>query len=406
MRKGADKMKRDRHSSLAGPFDGLRLAAALACLACLCVPAVWAAIPAPAALALRTSAWLLWGALAAEAAARLVRMEPGARRHFLKLHKSDLIFCLASAVCLPLSLAAGSAWPGLAVLLALPGALRPFNDEKVFQVLVNLLVVCLIVLFVFPFLNVIAVSLSSPDQMVNLVPRDIDLYSVKYVLSDRGFYRALGVSLFVTALGTTLSVLSMAMAAYPLSKPRMPLRRTVMMFFVIVMLFTGGMAPNMLLMNYLNLDNTVWALIFPSVVQVFYLILLKGFFEGVPEELEESARLDGASNYTILFRIIIPVAAPMVATVAFFTMIAFWNNINNSILYITSNQAIYPLPMYIRNFLNRNPMELAMTDPELMRYWDNVKMSYVLFSIVPVLLVYPFTFKYLKSGISMGAIKG
>ena len=178
------------------------------------------------------------------------------------------------------------------------------------------------------------------------------------------------------------------------------------MFFVIVMLFTGGMAPNMLLMNALHLNNTIWSLIFPSVVQVFYLILLKGFFEDVPEELEESARLDGASNYTILFRIVLPVAAPMVATVAFFTMISYWNNINNAILYITSNQSIYPLPMYIRNFLNRNPMEVAMTNPTLVRYWDNVKMSYVLFSIVPVMLVYPFTFKYLKNGVAMGAVKG
>ena len=186
----------------------------------------------------------------------------------------------------------------------------------------------------------------------------------------------------------------------------MPFRRATMLFFVIVMLFSGGMAPNILLMNILGINNTVWSLIFPSVVQVFYLILLKGFFEDVPRELEDSARIDGANNFTILFKIVLPVAAPMIATVTFFTMVQYWNNINNAILYITSNQAVYPLPMYIRNFLNQSPIALAERNQELLSHWDSVKMSYVLFSIIPILLVYPFSFRYLKNGVSMGAVKG
>lgn len=354
-------MQKKRQNALPRLLDSARLAAVLCSAACFLVPAVFAKLPLPGVRALHAAGYILWGVLAAEAAVCLARMEKEARRYFLKLHKSDLVFCAA---------------------------------------------ILLVIVFIFPFFNVVAVSLSAPDQIVNLFPKQIDLYSMKYVLTDSGFFRSMGVSIVVTAVGTALSVISMAMAAYPLSKARMPLRRSMMMFFVIVMLFTGGMAPNMLLMNALHLNNTIWSLIFPSVVQVFYLILLKGFFEDVPEELEESARLDGASNYTILFRIVLPVAAPMVATVAFFTMISYWNNINNAILYITSNQSIYPLPMYIRNFLNRNPMEVAMTNPTLVRYWDNVKMSYVLFSIVPVMLVYPFTFKYLKNGVAMGAVKG
>ena len=395
-----------KRNDLAGPTDILRLVATLCNIACFFVPVFFAKLPKMAGSVLYAVGYVLWGILAVEAAVHIVRMDPNERRQFLKLHRSDLLFCAVTVICLPLSLILGNPGFGALVLLKLPGALLPFNDEKVFQVIVNIIAVLLIVLYIFPFFNVLAVSLSSPDQVVNLVPKKIDLYSVKYVLTDVGFYRSMGVSIVVTVVGTTLSVVSMAMAAYPLSKPRMPLRRTMMMFCVIVMLFTGGMAPNMLLMNYLKLNNTIWALIFPSVVQVFYLILLKGFFEDVPEELEESARLDGANNYVILFRIVFPVAAPMVATVAFFTMISYWNNINNAILYITSNQSIYPLPMYIRSFLNSSPMQVAMSNPTLVSYWDNVKMSYVLFSIVPILLVYPFTFKYLKNGAAMGAVKG
>ncbi|WP_418666558.1 carbohydrate ABC transporter permease [Allofournierella sp.] len=399
-------MQKKKQKGLPRLVDPARLTAVLCSAVCFLVPAVFAKLPQAGVQAFHTAGYILWGALAVEAVVCLVRMEKETRRYFLKLHKSDLVFCAATLVCLPLSLAAGMAGLGWVVLLKLPGALLPFNNEKVFQKIVNIAAALMVIVFIFPFFNVLAVSLSAPDQIVNLFPKQIDLYSMKYVLTDSGFFRSMGVSIVVTAVGTALSVISMAMAAYPLSKARMPFRRSMMMFFVIVMLFTGGMAPNMLLMNALHLNNTIWSLIFPSVVQVFYLILLKGFFEDVPEELEESARLDGASNYTILFRIVLPVAAPMVATVAFFTMISYWNNINNAILYITSNQSIYPLPMYIRNFLNRNPMEVAMTNPTLVRYWDNVKMSYVLFSIVPVILVYPFTFKYLKNGVAMGAVKG
>lgn len=387
-------------------LDIIRLALLLASLLLFGIVAAVAAIPSKTSQTVGLAAYMLWVLLVLESVFAVSRMNRLKRSEYFKFNKLEIAFVLGSLIALPLSITLGQSLWVLILVLKLPAALRPFNDEKIFQVVINLIVVLLILFFFLPFLNVLAVSLSSPDQIVNLLPKRIDLFSVQFVTADKNFFRAMGISVFVTAVGTLLSVLSMSMAAYPLSKPRMPFRKATMLFFIIVMLFTGGMAPNMLLMNILGLTNTVWALIFPSVTQVFYLILLKGFFADIPEELEESARLDGASNYKILFRIIFPVAAPMIATVAFFTVIHYWNNINNSILYITSNQSVYPLPMYIRNFLHRNPMEVASVNPQLMAYWNNVKMTYILFSIVPVLLVYPFSFRYLKNGVSMGAVKG
>ena len=375
-------------------------------LICFLIPGLFANFSGKLNIALYILGYVFWAAAAISAFVRLYAEKDMDKRQFFYKNKSDIIFCAVTVVLLPVSVFTDIRVLGVFVAFGFPGTMRKFNDERVFQISINILAVLLIAVFVLPFCNVIAVAISSPDQIINLIPKNIDFFSVREVLSDKGFYKAMGVSVFVTAVGTLLSVTAMAMAAYPLSKKDLPFRRPLMMFFIIVMLFSGGMAPNMLLMNYLHLNNTVWSLIFPSVVQVFYLILLKGFFEDVPAELEESARLDGANNYTILFKIVLPIAAPMVITVAFFTMISYWNNINNAILYITSNQEVYPLPMYIRNFLNRNPMDVAMTNPELVRYWDNVKMSYVLFSIVPVLIVYPFTFKYLKNGVAVGAVKG
>lgn len=350
----------------------------------------------------------LWVMMEAENGVRILRLwKAGQGRKYLADNRSELLFLAGSLILFPVTLAVP--WFGAVrwlILIKAPSVLKRFRDESVFQMIIKLTAVCLILLFVFPFLNVIAMSFSSPGEIVNIYPKGFSLFSVKYVLGDMAFFKSIFISVAITVAGTAISVVCMAMAAYPLSKPDMPLRRTFMMFFLIVMLFSGGMAPNILLMNSLKLTNTVWALIFPSVVMVFHLLLLKGFFEGIPADLEESAKLDGAGNYMILFKIIMPVASPMIATVAFFTAISYWNNINNSILYITSNQAIYPMPMYIKNFLSRNPMDIAMANPQLLAYWDNIKMSYILISIIPVACAYPFIFKYIKNGVTAGAVKG
>jgi len=291
-------------------------------------------------------------------------------------------------------------------IFKLPNVLRRYNDENVFQIIAKSIAIILILFFFVPFLNVFASALSAPGQIINIVPKNVDLFAMKYVLSDKAFLRSFGNSIFITLVGTLISVVSMGMAAYPLSKPHMPLRKTMMLFFMIVMLFSGGIAPNILLVNALGIMDTIWALILPSVVMVYYLLLLKGFYESIPVELEESAKLDGASNFSILFKIIMPIASPMIATVSFFTAISYWNNINSSILYITNNKSIYPVPMYIKNFLGQNPMEIAMNNPTLLTYWDGIKMSYVLMSIVPIAIAYPFIFKYLKNDVSAGAVKG
>ena len=394
------------HKTQTKKYGIFRLVMLLGSIACVALPAAYAKLADTTVAKMYIAMYLIWSYQVVDSVVQILCMEKSDRVLYLKMHKSDWLFVLISVFALPLSVTTGSMLWCCVLFLKLPAALLPFNNEKVFQIIVDIIATILIVFYCFPFLNVFAVSLSSPDQIVNLLPKKIDLYSVKYVLADTGFFRAMGVSVFVTVVGTAISVFSMVMAAYPLSKPEMPFRRATMLFFVIVMLFTGGMAPNILLMNILGINNTVWSLIFPSVVQVFYLILLKGFFEDVPRELEDSARIDGANNFTILFKVVLPVAAPMIATVTFFTMVQYWNNINNAILYITSNQAVYPLPMYIRNFLNQSPIALAERNQELLSHWDNVKMSYVLFSIIPILLVYPFSFRYLKNGVSMGAVKG
>lgn len=292
------------------------------------------------------------------------------------------------------------------ILLKMPSVLRHFDDELVFNVISKLIMLLLVVMFVIPFLNIIALALSSPHQIVNILPQKFTLYSVDYIISYMPFWRAMGISLFVTVLGTIGSVSMMVMAAYPLSKPQMPLRRTMMIFFLIVMLFSGGMAPKIILMNILGMLDSVWALILPSFINVFNLLLLKGFFEGLPAELEESAKLDGANNYQILFTIIVPLSLPMVATVSMFTAVVYWNNFNNALMYIVANKDLYPIPMFIRDFTNISEQGLAMENPVLADHLENVKMALMLLSIIPIILVYPFILKTFTKGVAVGSVKG
>lgn len=351
---------------------------------------------------------LFWTVMEIEAVVRIIKIsKERGFKSYLIFDKAELVYLILSLVFLVLYLQMDSLlWMRWIVVLKIPNVLRRYNDENVFQIIAKMIAIMLTLFFVIPFLNVLANALSKPGQIINVLPKNIDLFAIKYVLADKAFLRSFLNSFFITIVGTIISVISMAMAAYPLSKPNMPLRKTVMIFFMIVMLFSGGIAPNILLVNALGLIDTIWALILPSVVMVYYLLLLKGFYESIPAELEESAKLDGATNMSILFKIIMPIASPMIATVSFFTAITFWNNINNSILYNTNNKAIYPVPMYIKNFLGQNPMEIAMNNPTLLTYWDGIKMSYVLMSIVPIACAYPFIFRYLKNDVSAGAVKG
>mgnify|MGYP002620588773 CR=1 FL=1 len=379
----------------------------LTALVAECVRSFYLKLPDSSTLVLKMVIWICWGLLATEQIIRMIGIfrdtahEEGknARRAWLLSHKLELAFlALTPFLCwIPF------AWM---LILKLPYAWSFIDDEKVFQKIADGIAVILIMIFIVPFLHVIASALSGPGTIVGIWPVKTDLYSLNYAIRDTAFLRSFLISILVTATGTILSILFMTMAAYPLSKPGMPFRRSMMIYFMICMLFTGGMAPKILLMNALKLNNTIAALIAPCLVNVVHLLLLKGFFEDVPAELEESAKLDGASNYTILFRIIVPVAAPMIATVVFSKMVEYWNNIETSILYITSNQSIYPLPMYIKNILNQNLMEIASNNPTLRSYWDHVKMAYILLSIIPILLPYPIIFKYIRNGVTMGAVKG
>ena len=281
---------------------------------------------------------------------------------------------------------------------------RKVKENRLFNIInVALLVIISLVCFM-PFLNVISVALSTAGHDINFTPKGFTWFNFQYVFTDPGFWRALGVSFFVVVVGTALSVMVMFSAAYALSKPDFPFRRGIMVFFIITMIFSGGMVPNYIVVRELGLTGTPWALILPSVVQVYNLILIRSYLEGLPKELEESAGIDGANSLQTMFKVLLPVSMPCVASVSLFTAVTFWNNYTSALLYLGTSEKWYPLSLYILNYIQAGA-DVLDTSMEAIQH-ANIESAMIVASIIPILLVYPFVLKYFTKGVTVGAVKG
>lgn len=282
------------------------------------------------------------------------------------------------------------------------------KGDVAFSVINGVLLFLFAVFTLMPIVNILATSLSTHSLPVVFWPAKWDLFAMRSVLTESNFYRAFFVSIAVTVLGTFISVLCMVLAAYPLSKKELPLRQTIMIYFFISMLFSGGMVPNYILVSSIGLTNTLFAMILPNAVMVFHLILMKAFFEGIPTSLEESARLDGAGNLRVLFSIVLPLSMSMLITVCLFTAVVYWNNYFNALMYISASHSnLYPLPFYIINLSDqfRDPnAPIVMGDK--FKYEQNIIAATIILSMLPICLTYPFFLKYFTKGVVVGAVKG
>ncbi|MEG2158582.1 MAG: carbohydrate ABC transporter permease, partial [Clostridia bacterium] len=208
--------------------------------------------------------------------------------------------------------------------------------NRAFDFVKILVIFCFIVFTLLPIISVITTSISPGGESSTFFPTKIDWFAIKHVLTDTAFYTSFGVTILVVVLGSFISVLCMSMLGYALSKKNLPFRKTIFVFFLIAMLFSGGMVPNYIMMNTLKLTDTIFALVFPNVVNVMHVILIKNYFEDLPDSLEESAKMDGAGNFQIFFKVILPMSLPMIVTITLFTAVIYWNNYTNALLYISS----------------------------------------------------------------------
>lgn len=267
-----------------------------------------------------------------------------------------------------------------------------------------------------PILNTLAMSFSDKTSAalgkVYFLPVNFNLSSYIEMLSDNRFFTAFGVSVVRTISGTILNLFFSILMAYPLSKnPReFRFRNIYMWTMVFCMMFNGGIVPTFLVINSLHLIDTMWVLILPGAVNVFNTIILMNFYKGLPPSLEEAARVDGAGAWTILLKVIIPLAKPSIATIALFSAVNHWNAFFDGKIYINT-PAKQPLQTYIQSLtIQLSPQQLANMNPdEIVRKLEVSNITFnsakAFVSMIPILCIYPFLQKYFVTGIVMGAVK-
>ena len=285
-------------------------------------------------------------------------------------------------------------------------------SQKTGQAVIGILLVLTGMLCFVPFWYIVCQSFSSNEAIsagkVGLLPVEFQLDSYLYVLKRAPFWKAAWITVLRVAVGLPLGMFLLVTAAYPLSKgKRFPGRDFYVWFIFFTMLFHDGLIPTYLVVRELGLLNTVWAMILPCAVNVFNMLLVLSFFRQLPVELEESASLDGAGHWRILWSIFLPVSKPVLATVALFTLVQHWNSWFDGMIYMKADR--YPLQTYLRsiiisfNFSNLTPLEQM----QLSNFNENaLKSAQMVIGTIPILLVYPFLQRYFVSGITLGSVKG
>ncbi len=266
-----------------------------------------------------------------------------------------------------------------------------------------------------PFVHVLAQSFSSHHAItsgkVSLWPVEFTLESYSRVLNEQEFLNSFKISVLRTVVGTVVNVILTCLLAYPLSKAYIKGRSTIMFLIVFSMMFGGGMIPTFLVVKGTGLLNTFWAFVIPGAISAFNVIIIRNFFQSVPAELEESAKIDGGSNLGILFRIVIPLSMPAIATITLFHAVGHWNAFFDTVLYVT-NRKLFPLQVYLRELIMFNSSGIdnnsgysANMDSTLLAL-ESIKAAALIASTIPILIVYPFLQKYFVKGIMLGSVKG
>ncbi len=262
-----------------------------------------------------------------------------------------------------------------------------------------------------PFLYVIANSLSNP---INVIRRDVVLWPVNFSLQSyttlfqqNDILQAYGNTILYTLVGTIVNIVLTVMAAYALSVKRFFLRKQISLFIVITMFVSGGIIPSYIVVNKVGLYDSFWALIIPTAISAYNLIVARSFFESIPEELSESAHMDGANDFTILWKIIVPISKPIISVLIIFYAVGHWNEYFNPMIYLKSRE-LKPIQLYLRDIMVANQQASTSTGgtgAERQYYFEALKFSTIVVTTLPITVIYPFFQKYFVQGMMVGAVK-
>lgn len=291
------------------------------------------------------------------------------------------------------------------------------RKNKIAQIIINIVLVAACFLIIYPLLLVIGVSLTDEKTLLysgyQVIPSNFSLEAYKYVFKNpTTIIDAYKVTFAFSVIGTALSVLLMAMLAYPLTKKELKGRNFVSFLLFFTMLFSGGLVPSYILITrYLHLGDTIWVYILPSMISVWYTFMMRTFFNDLPKEIFESALVDGAGEFRIFFRMVIPLSKPVIAAVALFIFLGKWNDWFTSLLYINDPKLVslqYLLQKIMNDIklLNENSGNMSIQKDTSSIPTESVRMAMAIVVAGPALLVFPFFQKYFVKGLTIGSVKG
>lgn len=266
---------------------------------------------------------------------------------------------------------------------------------------------------VMPFVYMFCVSFMPYSEYIEnplkIIPSRIDLTAYKQMLGYDLIRSGYLVTVFITIAGTALSIFLLIISAYPLSKKDLKGHRFFMGMVLFTMFFNGGMISNYILIRGIKLQNTVWSLIIPGCISAFNLILMKNFIlQSIPDALEEAARIDGANDLQVLFRIVTPLLKPAIATMIVFCAVNYWNNYFSAMLYV-SDRDLWPLTLVLRELVVEDTSAVSSVTQMLTSanrsHPFTLKMAAIIITVLPILIVYPFMQKYFVKGVSLGSVK-
>ncbi len=288
------------------------------------------------------------------------------------------------------------------------------SGDKVFLAGVMVISTLILCIVIYPLIYVLSASFSSGDAVMNgrvyLFPVEPSVEGYKMVFEDQNILTGFKNSLIYTFLGTMINMVMTTLIAFPLSRKKLPGRQAIMFIVTFTMFFSGGLIPTFLVVEKLKMVDTIWAMVVPTAISTFNLIIMKTYFENsIPEELGESAALDGCNNFRFLLSIVLPLSKPILAVLVLYYAVGHWNQYFNALIYLRSNERI-SLQLALRNILLANQISSGGSDSggfgEVAKVGLTVKYAVIIVSSIPVMILYPFIQKYFVKGVMIGAIKG
>ena len=287
--------------------------------------------------------------------------------------------------------------------------------SRVFDAL-NYLIVSLVALTtILPFIYIIGASFATEYELATrpmfIIPHDVTLDAYKYIFSSNKIIMAFGNSVLITAAGTAINLFCTVTMAYAISKRRLRGRSFFLNMVIFSMFFSGGMIPSYIVVaTWLRLKDTYWSVLLPGAISAYNLMIVKNFFQGIPQELEESAAMDGCNDIGVLWKIVLPLSLPVLATFGLFYAVGHWNAYFGAMIYMTGARDKWPLQVLLREIIilaNASAGDISNMDPSFVQPPEqSIKMAVIVVSTVPIMCVYPFLQKYFVKGVMVGALKG